>query len=46
MPHPRFHMENKGGAKVWELKLTKVLQTQICQKNEGFFLRGWVGSRL
>ncbi len=32
MPHPSFHMEKEGGAKVWESKLIKVLQTQICQK--------------
>jgi len=32
MPHPPFHMEKDGGAKVWKLKLIKVLQTQICQK--------------
>jgi hypothetical protein len=25
-------MEKEGGAKVWELELLKVLQTQICQK--------------
>jgi hypothetical protein len=32
MPHPPFHMENEGGAKVWKLELIKELQTQICQK--------------
>jgi hypothetical protein len=32
MPHPPFHMEKEGGAKVWELELIKVLQTQICPK--------------
>jgi hypothetical protein len=32
MPHPPSHMEKEGGAKVWEPKLMKVLQTQICRK--------------
>ncbi len=32
MPHPPSHMEKEGGAKVWELELIKILQTQICPK--------------
>jgi hypothetical protein len=32
MPHPPFHMEKQGGAKVWDPQLMKVLHTQICQK--------------
>ncbi len=32
MPQPPSHMEKEGMAKIWKLKLIKVLQTQICTK--------------